>query len=112
MAKFETKLNSDFDAFLSYLENEILQGSISAQLEDASDYQTGDFRCAVRVFERYSMIGDNRLSMSITLVGQGEELFLSGITSGGSKAVLLKINTIGEEAFLDKLIKAVKNYCN
>lgn len=28
---------------------------------------------------------------------------LSAITSGGSQAVLFKINTWGEEAFLDKL---------
>ena len=41
--------------------------------------------------------------MSLTLVGKGEQLFLSAITSGGSQAILFKINTWGEEAFLDTL---------
>ena len=30
---------------------------------------------------------------------------LSAITAGGSQAVFFKINTLGEEAFLDKLIE-------
>ena len=41
--------------------------------------------------------------MNLTLVGRGRELFLSAITSGGSQAVLFKINTWGEEACLDTL---------
>ena len=60
-------------------------------------------RVTVRVYERYSMTGGNRLSMTLTLVGDGEKLYLSGITAGGSQGVWLKINTWGEEAFLDTL---------
>ena len=41
--------------------------------------------------------------MTLTLVGDGEKLYLSGITAGGSQGVWLKINTWGEEAFLDTL---------
>ena len=50
-------------------------------------------------------MGGNRVSLNVTLVGAGEELFLSAITSGGSQAVFVKINTWGEEAFLDKLVE-------
>ena len=39
----------------------------------------------------------------LTLAGEGEDLFLSAITSGGSQAMLFKINTWGEEAFLDQV---------
>lgn len=42
--------------------------------------------------------------MNVTLFQNGnDEIRLSAITSGGSQAVLFKINTWGEEAFLDKL---------
>ena len=60
-------------------------------------------RCAVRVYERYSAMGGNRVSMAVTLVGNGQNLFLSAITSGGSQAMLFKINTWGEESFLSTL---------
>ena len=67
-------------------------------------------RCAVRVFERYSAMGGNRVSMNVTLVGNDRDLFLSAITSGGSQAVFFKLNTLGEESFLEKLVPIVENY--
>ena len=103
MAKFERTLTGDFDAVLDRLHPGVLDGSMSASYEDGSDYAAGDVRCAVRVYERYSWSGGNRVSMSLTLVGRGRDLFLSAITSGGSQAVFFKINTWGEEAFLDTL---------
>ncbi|MBR4099027.1 MAG: hypothetical protein IKK44_03450 [Clostridium sp.] len=103
MAKLEKTLTGNFDRVLSYLHDGILDASMSASYEDGSDYEADGVRCAVRVYERYSYMGGNRVSMSLTLVGKGEQLFLSAITSGGSQAILFKINTWGEEAFLDTL---------
>ena len=105
MAKYERPLTGDFDRVLTYLHDGILEGSASASYEDGSDYAAGEIRCAVRVYERYSAFGSNRVSLTLTLVGNGKDLFLTAITSGGSQAVLFKLNTVGEEAFLDKLIE-------
>ena len=110
MAIYEQRLQGNFDEILSLIEEGVMQGSISATLEDGSDYTAGSVRCAVRVFERYSMIGGNRVSLNITLIGQGDELFLSAIASGGSQAVFFKINTFGEEAFLDRVRHIMQNY--
>ena len=100
MAKYERRFSGDFDSALSALHDGILNGSASATYEDGSDCAAGDVRCAVRVYERYSLAGGNRVSLNLTLVGNGQDLFLSAITSGGSQAVFLKLNTIGEESFL------------
>ncbi len=107
MAKYEKRLIGNFDTVLSRLDSGILEGSMSASYEDGSDWTMGELRCAVRVYERYSYAGGNRVSLNLTLVGRGEDLFLSAITSGGSQAVFFKINTWGEEAFLDKLVEIV-----
>jgi hypothetical protein len=56
------------------------------------------------------MIGKNRVSLSITLVGNGNDLFVSAITSGGSQAVLFKINTLGEGSFLQRAIEIIEDY--
>ena len=103
MAKYERRFRGDFDQVLEQLHSGILCGSSSASFEDGSDYRCGSVRCAVRVYERYSFMGGNRVSLTLTLAGEGEELFLSAITAGGSQAVFFKVNTWGEDSFLEKL---------
>ena len=110
MAKFETTLHGDFDKALEYFHNGILDASMSASYEDESYVQRAGVRCCVRVYERYSFGGGNRVSMAMTLVGDGDDLFLSAITSGGSQAMFFKINTWGEEAFLDTLRELADRY--
>lgn len=110
MAKFECTLQGDYDQALRYFHEGILNGSMSASFEDESYFQFHGITCAVRVYERYSWSGGNRLSMTLTLLGEGENLFLSGITAGGSGGVFLKINTWGEEAFLDTLRELVQRW--
>ena len=105
MAKLERKLHGNFDRILADVERVVLQGSISATLEDKADYWSPHGgRCSVRVFERYSYMGNNRVSMNVTLFQpEGGPVCLCAITSGGSQATFFKINTLGEEAFLDTL---------
>ena len=103
MAKLETTVRGSFNEILKRIEDGILTGSVSASLEESSDFRIGDIRCSVRVFERYSYMGKNRVSLNVTLFGSGDTIHISAITSGGSQAMFFKINTFGEEAFLDKL---------
>ena len=107
MAKLERNLTGDFDRVLSRLEDGVLNGSMSASLEDSSDFTVGNTRVAVRMFERYSWTGSNRVAMSLTLAGGGGRLHLTAITAGGSQAMFFKINTWGEEAFLDTLARVL-----
>ena len=109
MAKYETTVTGDFDEILQKIEDGILHGSVSASLEDWSNFSADDVRCSVRVFERYSYMGGNRVSMNVTLFGKGDTIDVSAITSGGSQAMFFKINTFGEEAFLEKLIEILEN---
>jgi hypothetical protein len=107
MAKLEITLRTNFDTALQTICNGVLNASLSAELVDSSDYRYPNVRCAVRVFERYSFIGKNRVSMNVTLLQVGDDLRLSAITSGGSQAIFVKINTLGEDAFLDTLREIV-----
>lgn len=109
MAKLEYRLSGNFDRILADLENTVLQGASSSK-EGASNFWGDDCRCAVRVYERYSFIGSNRVSMSITLFEAGDEINLSVITSGGSQAVFMKMNTFGEENFLAVIRRTAEKY--
>ena len=103
MAKFTYSLTGDFDRILKRIEQGVLDASTSATLEDGWDVREGDARCAVRVFERYSYAGGNRVSMNVTLFQAGNAVRVCAITSGGSQAMFFKVNTWGEETFLDTL---------
>ena len=110
VAQYTNHFDADFDRLLRYIEESVLKGSISATKEGGSDFSCGDARCATRVYERYSWIGNNRLSLCVTLFGRNGDIWVSAITSGGSQALFFKINTWGEEAFLDKFIQQIENY--
>lgn len=110
MAKYERQLTGSFDALLNQLHQDITRGSVSASYEDGSDINLGHVRVASRVYERYSWIGGNRVSLNLTLVGEGSRLYVSAIASGGSQAVFFKINTFGEQAFLDKCVESIERF--
>ncbi len=103
MAIYQRTFSGDFDALVSKVENVVMNGSLSASLEESADYRTPTGRCSVRVFERYSYTGGNRVSMSVTVFQSGADIHLCAITSGGSQGMFFKVNTWGEEAFLDTL---------
>ena len=110
MAKYEKSVEGDFNELLDWLHNDITKGSVSVSYEDGSDIAMGQVKLAVRVYERYSMAGGNRVSLNITLIGDGRKLFLSAITSGGSQAVFFKLNTIGENTFLEMCRESVERF--
>lgn len=108
MAKLVQTMHGDFDRILRRVEEGIVGGSVSASLEGSSDFTDGATRCSVRVFERYSYMGGNRVSLNVTLFqGESGAIRLSAIAAGGSQALFFKVNTFGEEAFLDKLRKII-----
>ena len=107
MAKFECTVTGNFDEVLSRIENGIINSGVTASLEDSSDFFSENARCSVRVFERFAYSGGNRVSLSLTLFQTvGSPIYLSAITSGGSQAMFVKLNTIGEENFL-KVVKDI-----
>lgn len=104
MAKLEQSFHGDFETILTRIVDGVLNASLSASLEDGWDTVGPNSRCSVRVFERYSYAGGNRVSMSLTLYQDSDgPVRLCAITSGGSQALFFKVNTWGEEAFLDTL---------
>ncbi len=111
VAKYEREIRGDFQDLLDWLHNDITERSPTATYEDGSDHRIGETRLAVRVYERYSMAGSNRVSLNITLMGAGGNSFsFPQLLPGGSQAVFFKVNIVGEEAFLDLCRTSVEKY--
>lgn len=109
MAKYERTFSQPLYSLCDRVEQAVMNGSVTASLEEKSDFSVGGVQCAVRVFERYSAFGGNRVSMSVTMVGDGYSTHLCAVTSGGSQAMFFKVNTLGEESFLDTLSQALED---
>ena len=110
MAQYDAHMTADFDCLLQYIEKSVVSGSISASREGGASFQADGVRCATRIYERYSYLGGNRLTLSVTLFGKGNDLHLTAVTSGGSQAIFLKINTFGEDSFLKKFVQALERF--
>lgn len=110
MAKYEIQLKGDFVEFINHIDEVIMNRSLSVHYEDGNDVNLGDIQVAIRVYERYSYFGGNRVSMNVTIIENDSDIHLTAITSGGSQAIFFKINTIGEEAFLEDCVYAVEDY--
>lgn len=107
MAMLERTLRGNFKEIVERLHQGVLDGSISASYEDGTEFTMGSARCAVRMYERYSWSGSNRVALSLTVVGDGEQVHVTAITAGGSQAMFFKVNTWGEDAFLDTLAQVM-----
>lgn len=110
MAHFEQELHGDVDAFVAHLDRAIPTGSVTAKLEHAADHRIGDARMVVRVYERYSAMGGNRVSLCISVLAVEDRMSVSAVTAGGSQAMFLKLNTFGESAFLDRAVAAIRSF--
>ena len=107
MAKFESTLTGSFDSTLSHLENRIIQSGESVNLVDASDFSAGDVRCAVRVYDKYFMRNGNRASLTLTLAGQGTNLFVSAIGAGGGSGIVFNFSLGAERSMVSVVERAV-----
>jgi hypothetical protein len=110
MAHYQQQLTGDVDKLVAYLDDAIPHGSITAKYEDGADHRIGDARMVVRVYERFSAFGGNRVSLCISILSVGDQLALSAMSSGGSQAMFFKVNTFGEEAFLRRAVEAIESY--
>ena len=87
MAKFECVFPSgySFNDILQYFHTHLTKNH--GECTGSSDYSSERARVAVRVYERYSLMGDNYLSLTLTLVNDGGDPFASAISAAGVGAV-------------------------
>ena len=111
LTMYETRsLTGSPDGLANHLDAAITGGSASATIENGDELSIGDARLIVRTYERYSMTGGNRLTLSVSILAVGDRMEVALTTSGGSEAIFFKINRFGEDAFMEKGIQAVEAF--
>ncbi|MDF2484097.1 MAG: hypothetical protein K0R46_265 [Herbinix sp.] len=97
MAKYERNLSGDYDEIVKNIHEEIMNDSYSMKLVDESNYQLGDINISVRVYDKYFMRNGNRTSLSLTIAGNSNDIYVSAISAGGGQGIFLDTSWGAEE---------------
>ena len=97
---------------LEYMTQRILEGSVSASLEENEMIKENGIISHCLAFERYAYMGGNRVSLTISSVFNQGKTFVFMVATGGSQAAFFKINTYSEENFLDLAVQYFEEYLN
>lgn len=114
MAQAHYDLTGDDEEFLRFIDDRVMSTSSSITREHGMTYRlesgTAEARMHVVTYERYSMTGGNRVSLHVSVLALEGRMAVDLTSTGGSQAVLFKINTFGEEAFLGKAVEAIEEW--
>jgi hypothetical protein len=97
MAKYEKVIIGQFEEVLNRLQNDIDNSGLTMNLVDESNYTVGDIKVAVQVYDKYFMRNGNRTSLSLTVVGYENNIFISAIGSGGGQGIIFNFSLGAEE---------------
>lgn len=97
MAKYEMTVIGQFEEVLNCLQDDIGNSAFTMNLVDESNYNSGDTNIAVRVYDKYFLRNGNRASLSLTVVGHNNYIFISAIGAGGGQGVFLNFSCGAEE---------------
>ena len=97
MAKYEKVIRGQFEEVLERLHGEIGNSGLTMNLVEASSYTSGDTKIADRVYDKYFMRNGNRASLSLTVVGNGREIFISAIGAGGGQGIIFNFSLGAED---------------
>jgi hypothetical protein len=108
MAKYEKTMTGQFESVVDHLQKDITNSGMTMNLVDESDYTIGDTNIAVRVYDKYFMRNGSRASLSLTVVGHGNDIFISAIGAGGGQGIIFNFS-LGAE---DDMVAVVEESIN
>ncbi len=108
MAIYQAFVKGDLDTVLNALHEAIIKGSSTISMEESLNVELSETKLAIRAYERYSILGQNRVSLHLTVAADAENTHVTVISTGGSQGALFKMNTFSEENFLSTVIPAIE----
>lgn len=109
MAKYEKSIISEFEEVVRRLQDDIENSGMSVNLVEESNYTSVDTKIAVRVYDKYFMRNGNRASLSLTVVGHGNNIFISAIGAGGGQGVIFNFSLGAEDELVAIVEESIEN---
>ena len=110
MAKYTTTVGGSLNELVTYIKhNESRLGS-TITLEEEITGTADSAKYWVGTYERYAVLGENRVSLNVMLIEYSEGVKAIATASGGSQAAFFKINTWSEDNFLNDFVSIIETY--
>ena len=110
MAKYTITVGGSLNELVTYIKhNESRLGS-TITLEEEITGTADSAKYWVGTYERYAVLGENRVSLNVMLIEYSEGVKVIATASGGSQAAFFKINTWSEDNFLNDFVSIIETY--
>ena len=92
MAQLSMTGTGDAREIANTLIGEVQNSAMSCQLVDRVGRELDGLTYELLVFEKYYMRSSNRASLSIVVIGRGEDVFVDAVGAGGGQGVFFKFS--------------------
>jgi len=80
-------------------------------LVDECNYIISDTKIAVRVYDKYFMRNSSRASLSLTVVSNGDEIYVSAIGAGGGQGIIFNFSLGAESEMVSVVQDSIRRMC-
>ena len=110
MAKYIKTVPGSLEQLKKYIAHNRPGLGATISLEEEISGTADSVKYWIGTYERYAFLGENRVSLNIVLLEISEGVRVIATSSGGSQAVLMKINHWSEDNFLNDFIGVIESY--
>lgn len=110
MAHYETTVKGNIAELRDFINLKKSTLGITISTEDEVEGNVGDIKYYVAGYERFAYIGQNRVSLNVTMIESGEYVRVIATSLGGSQGVFMKINHWSEDNFLGAFTNIIEEY--
>ena len=110
MAKYETTVHGTIEDVRNFIDANLSYLGETISIEEQTLGEAGGVKYYVAGLERYAFIGQNRVSLNMTMLEYKDGVRVIATSLGGSQAVFMKVNHWSEDNFLQAFVNLLDAY--
>ena len=110
MARCETTVRGTIDELRAYIDKTKLNLGITISTEEEVTGEVDGIKYYIAGLERFAALGQNRVSLNISMLEYSEGVRVIATSLGGSQAAFWKINHWSEDSFLNDFVRMLEDY--
>lgn len=110
MARYEATVHGTIDELKEYINRTKSNLGITISVEEETTGEVDGIKYYIAGLERYAALGQNRISLNISLLEYSEGVRVIATSLGGSQAAFFKINHWSEDNFLNDFVRVLESY--
>lgn len=110
MARYEATVHGTIEELKGFIDKNKQRLGATISTEEETDGVVDEVKYYMVGFERYAYLGQNRVSLNISMLEYSEGVRVVATSLGGSQAAFFKINHWSEDNFLNDFVSLIEAY--